>query len=217
MQQKIWWTTLRTGRLGVCVTTGRPGLEIMSFWPSKSLERLFSRQVVNKQHALFSSVSTSALLSSQRACQLTLHFLFIFRVLSLYFISTFFYFTVLHTDSTSASSLTSSAVQTRRSSALWQICKSTQTFFFFLMIVRHGFIPGNTYFQRLGLSKVCIRKKNRSLDPPKCVALCYDNGVHVPDILIIILSSFFSLALCTLYICINVTACNHFLCHRRLI
>lgn len=210
-------------RLRVCVKTARPGLEIMSFWPSKSLKQLFFSQAVNKQYSLLSSLSPHFLPSCPHRGPVSLNITFISHFPCMYCISMFFYFTVLHTDSTPASSLASSTVQTRRCSALWEICKSTQTFlffffffFFFFMIVRHGFILGNLYFPRLGLTKVCKWKKSRSLDLTKCVALYYDNGVHMPDILVIILSSFF-LALCTLYICINVTACNHFLCHRRLI
>lgn len=182
--------------------------------------QLFFSQAVNKQYSLLSSLPPHFLPSCphKEPVSLNITFPFIFHFLSMYFISTFFCFTVLHTDSTSASSLASSTVQTRHCSVLWEICKSTQTFlfFFFFMIVRHGFILENIYFWGLGLTKVCKWKKSRSLDLTKYVALYYDSGVHMPDILIIILSSFF-LTLCTLYICINVTACNHFLCHRRLI
>lgn len=178
-------------RLGVCVKTARPGLDIMSYWPSKSLKQLFFRHAVNKQYPLLSSLPPHCLPSCPHRGPVSLNitFPFIFHFLSMCFISTFFYFTV-HTVSTSASSLISSTIETRQSYALWEICKITQTFFF--MIVRRGFILGNIYFQRLGLTKVCKSKKSRSLDLTKCVALYYDNGVHMPDILIIILSPFFS-------------------------
>lgn len=119
-------------RLDVCVKTARPGLEIMSFWPSKSLKWLFFRHAVNKQYSLLSSLPPHCLPSCPHRGPVSLNitFPFIFHFLSMCFISTFFYFTV-HTDLTSASSFISSTVETRQSYALWEICKSTQTFFFF--------------------------------------------------------------------------------------
>lgn len=103
---------------------------ILTFKVSKTI--VFS-QAVNKQYSLLSSLPPHFLSSCPHRGPVSLNitFSFIFHFLSMYFISTFFYFTVLHTDLTSASSLASSTVQTRHCSPLWEICKSTQTWFFF--------------------------------------------------------------------------------------
>lgn len=203
-------------RLDVSVKTARPGLEIMSFWPSKSLKWLFFRHVVNKQYSLLSSLPPYCLPSCPHRVPVSLNitFPFIFHFLSMCFISTFFCFTI-HTDSTSASSLISSTVETRQSYALWEICKSTQTSFFhdcqaWIHFGKYIFPEARTY------QSLQIKEKQIFGSHKMCCFVLWQWCSHAwhPHNNI---KPFFFLALCTLYICINVTACNHFLCHRRLI